>query len=58
MRVELDIDLVAMLLRDQPPCTSAEISNIAAVFLDGDALAWADLNEAGHVEKRFALTLD
>lgn len=60
MRTEKDTDLIAMLLRDQPPCTAAEISHFAIAFWDGERLAWATLKEdgSGQIDSRLTVDLD
>ncbi|MEQ5844348.1 MULTISPECIES: hypothetical protein [Paraburkholderia] len=60
MKTETELDLLEMLLRDQPLCTAAEISNFAIAFWDGRRLSWARLTKDGsdRADEMFNLDLD
>ncbi len=60
MRLETELDQLGMLLRDQPPCTAAELWDDTIVFWNGRELVWAWLRNdvSGLIEEEFELDLD
>lgn len=60
MKTETELDLLEMLLRDQPSCTAAEISDFAIAFWNGQRLVWARLRKgrSGEADEIFNLDLD
>lgn len=60
MKIEKELDLLEKLLREQPLCTAADITNFAIAFWDGQRLAWVRLRNdgSGRVGEMFNLDLD
>lgn len=60
MKTETELDLLEMLLRDQPSCTAAEISHFAIAFWNGGRLVWVRLRNDGsdQVDEMFNLDFD